>query len=53
MMETEKRIIFLLKFIDGIDIKFIVDERAYQGLSIGMLYFSFCKLVQKLLQKEK
>ena len=35
------------------NIKFILDESAFQGLSIGIIFFigiSFCKVVQKLLK---
>ena len=52
MMVTKKIIIFLLKFIDGINLKFILDENAFQGLAIGMLFFNFCEVAQKLLKKE-
>ena len=44
--------IMLEFFNDGIDIQFILDESAFQGLSIGILFFSFCRVVQKLLKKE-
>ena len=41
MMEMNKRIDYFLNFSDSINIKFILDESAFQGLSIGILFFSF------------
>ena len=49
---NEKRILFFLNSSDSINIKFILDEKAFQGLSIGILFFGFCKVVKKLLKKK-
>ena len=52
MLEMKKRIPFFTKFSEVIDLKFISDEIAFQGLSIGIISFSFFSFQIKLLKKE-
>ena len=52
MMETEKRILFFSKYSEDITVNFISDESSSQGLSDGILFFSFYRVVEELLKKE-
>ena len=50
---TEKRNHIFSKYNKDMEINFISDDSVFQGLSNGIFYGSFKKVVEELLEKEK